>query len=265
MRMLSLLVIAVVAFLASGLTLYSGFGLGTVLLPAFALFFPVPVAVAATGVVHLANNLFKGTLLRRAVDWNTVLRFGLPAIPGAILGAWLLTWLGTTPPVFEWRLGTKTFAPTGAGIAVGALMLVFAALEFQAWFQRLAAPRSFLPLGGVLTGFLGGFTGQQGALRSLFLLKTGLAPVHFIATGVFIAILIDLSRIPTYLAAFSQDGLYLGESELLHVAVGTLAAFLGAYLGVRLLKKTTIGIVRAAVAVLMLLIGAALILGVVGT
>ena len=34
------------AFLASGLTLYSGFGLGTVLLPAFALFFPVEVAVA---------------------------------------------------------------------------------------------------------------------------------------------------------------------------------------------------------------------------
>ena len=50
-------VIGVVAFLASGLTLYSGFGLGTVLLPAFALFFPAPVAVAATGVVHLLNGL----------------------------------------------------------------------------------------------------------------------------------------------------------------------------------------------------------------
>ena len=54
------LLIGLVAFLASGLTLYSGFGLGTVLLPAFALFFPVEVAVAATGTVHLLNNLFKG-------------------------------------------------------------------------------------------------------------------------------------------------------------------------------------------------------------
>ena len=83
-------VIGLVAFLASGLTLYSGFGLGTVLLPAFALFFPAPVAVAATGVVHLLNGLFKGAMLWRQADWRTVLRFGLPAIPAAIAepGCW---------------------------------------------------------------------------------------------------------------------------------------------------------------------------------
>lgn len=48
--------IALVAIVVAALTLFSGFGLGTVLMPAFALFFPVPVA--ATAVVHLANNLF---------------------------------------------------------------------------------------------------------------------------------------------------------------------------------------------------------------
>ena len=56
-------VICAVAVLASGVTLFSGFGLGTVLMPAFALFFPVPVAIAATAVVHLANNLFKFVLV----------------------------------------------------------------------------------------------------------------------------------------------------------------------------------------------------------
>nr|WP_051136025.1 TSUP family transporter [Sandarakinorhabdus limnophila] len=80
-------VIAVVAALASALTLYSGFGLGTILLPAFALFFPVPVAVAATGVVHLLNNVFKAGLLWRQADWRVVLRFGLTAVPAAMLGA----------------------------------------------------------------------------------------------------------------------------------------------------------------------------------
>jgi len=39
--------------------LLSGFGLGTLLLPVFALFFPLPVAIAATALVHLANNFFK--------------------------------------------------------------------------------------------------------------------------------------------------------------------------------------------------------------
>ena len=92
--------IGLTAFLASSLTLYSGFGLGTVLLPAFALFFPVEVAVAATGAVHFLNNFFTGTLLRRQVDWRTVAWFGLPAIPAAIAGAWFLGQLGSTSRVF---------------------------------------------------------------------------------------------------------------------------------------------------------------------
>ena len=40
--------LCLVALLVAGLTLFSDFGLGTLLMPAFALFFPVPVAVAAT-------------------------------------------------------------------------------------------------------------------------------------------------------------------------------------------------------------------------
>ena len=78
--------VAMVAFLVSPLTLYSGFGLGTLLMPVFAFFFPVPVAVAATAVVHGANNAFKTALLGRSAERSLVLRFGLPAIPSAFFG-----------------------------------------------------------------------------------------------------------------------------------------------------------------------------------
>jgi len=40
------IIIGLTACLASALTLYSGFGLGTLLLPAFAFFFPPELAVA---------------------------------------------------------------------------------------------------------------------------------------------------------------------------------------------------------------------------
>ena len=53
------LIICVVCLVTSALTLFSGFGLGTLLLPAFALFFPVDVAVGLTAIVHFLNNLFK--------------------------------------------------------------------------------------------------------------------------------------------------------------------------------------------------------------
>lgn len=44
---MDILLVALVAFLASGLTLFSGFGLGTILMPAFALLMPVEVGRAA--------------------------------------------------------------------------------------------------------------------------------------------------------------------------------------------------------------------------
>ncbi len=257
-------VIAIVAALASALTLYSGFGLGTILLPAFALFFPAPVAVAATGVVHLLNNLFKGTLLRKRADWPTVLKFGVPAVPAAVAGAWLLALLGDTPRLFEWGAFGQSFGPTGAGLTIGVLMILFAALELQRWFHELKAPPRLMPLGGVVTGFFGGLTGQQGAFRSMFLLRSGLPAERFIATGVMIAILVDLSRLTTYAASFTAVGLNPAGREGLLMVVGTLSAFTGAYVATRRLDKITIGTVRYSVAALMLVIGFALAVGVLG-
>ena len=101
-ELLNYAVVAVAAFLAAGLTMYSGFGLGTLMLPVFALFLPVEMAVVATALVHGANNLFKVALLGRGANREVVLRFGLPAIAAAVLGALALGW----------------FAQAGASIAV---------------------------------------------------------------------------------------------------------------------------------------------------
>lgn len=261
--MTDFIVIGLVALIASGLTFYSGFGLGTILLPAFALFFPAPAAVAATGAVHLLNNLFKGGLVGKHADWRTVAAFGLPAIPGAIIGALVLHALSELP-VFRWSAFGSEFSPSAAGLVIGAVLIVFAVLELLPWFQKLAAPPALMPFGGFLTGFSGGLTGQQGALRSMFLLKSGLAPAAYIATGTMIAVLIDLSRLPTYATAFSADALPLSGRSGALVAWGTLCAFLGAWLGARYIKKATIGIIRAAVVTLMISIGIGLMLGVLG-
>lgn len=90
---MELFIIGVVALLASTLTLFSGFGLGTVLTPVFVLFFPVPLAVAATAIVHFANNLFKFALLAKQADWAVVMRFGIPAAIAALVGFGLITGL----------------------------------------------------------------------------------------------------------------------------------------------------------------------------
>ena len=215
-------------------------------------------------MVHLLNNLFKAGLLRKAADWPTVLRFGVPAVPGALIGAGLLHLLATEDSLFRWSAFGRTYAPSGASVVVGVLMIVFALLELQRWFQRLSAPSRYMTAGGFATGLLGGLTGQQGALRSMFLLKSGLDAEGFIATGVMIAVLIDLSRVPAYAASFSAGGVDVSGHLAALVATGTLSALAGAWLGVRYARKVTIGFVRTVVAVLMLAIGSGLCLGLLG-
>jgi uncharacterized membrane protein YfcA len=85
--------ISLVAFGASFLTLFSGFGLGTILTPAFAFFFPIEIAIAMTAIIHLANNIVKLFLVGKKADRKTVLYFGIPAAISAVIGALLLNFL----------------------------------------------------------------------------------------------------------------------------------------------------------------------------
>ena len=86
-------IIAAVAFVASLLSFFSGFGLGTLLMPAFAIFFPIDIAISLTAIVHFLNNIVKFLLTGKQVNKQVFLRFGLSAIPAAFLGAFLLVYL----------------------------------------------------------------------------------------------------------------------------------------------------------------------------
>src|SRR4030042_2061762 len=100
---MSYLVICLAAFLASGLTLFSGFGLGTLLLPVMAVFFPIDIAIALTAIVHFLNNLFKLALLGRHADRAALWRLGLPAICAALLGAPMLLGVSHLPARMDSR------------------------------------------------------------------------------------------------------------------------------------------------------------------
>ena len=248
-------IVCVTAFVASALTLFSGFGLGTVLLPAFAIYFPIELAVAMTAIVHLLNNLFKFALLGRRADWPTVLRFGLPAIAAAFLGAWTLNLLSDLRPLATYNAFGREHHITPINLVIAALMIGFALLEMSHRAEQWKIPSRFLPLGGLLSGFFGGLSGHQGALRSAFLLKTGLNKEAYIATGIVIACMIDVARLIVYASRFAVDG--MGEQKWL-IAAATLAAFAGALLGMRLLPKVTLRHIRVLVAVLLVVIAIAL-------
>jgi uncharacterized membrane protein YfcA len=255
-------VVCLVALSVSGLTLFSGFGLGTVLMPAFALFFPVPVAVAATAVVHLANNLFKTALVGRKADWPVVAKFALPGAAAAMLGAMLLNVFASLPPVWSYPLGGKIHEIALVELVIGVLIVGFAFLDLLPRFEKLAFDRKYLPVGGLLSGFFGGLSGIQGALRAAFLIKAGLEKEAFIGSSTVSAVIVDMARLVVY-------GLSLYTTTFAKVAPGmggliltaTLAAFVGSFMGTRLMKKVTLRTVQIIVGVMLIVVGAGLASG----
>ncbi len=252
---MEVLVVSVAALFASGLTLFSGFGLGTLLTPVFAVFFPLEVAVAQTALVHFANNCFKLALIGRRADLRSVLLFGLPAFAAAFLGARALLALADLAPLASYGLWGHTHNVRPIGLVVAALMACFAVLELRPVHKKLVIDSRWLPVGGLLSGFFGGLSGNQGAFRSAFLLQAGLSKESFIATGVVIACLVDLSRLSIYTSLISRVGL---AADPWPVTAATLSAFLGAFLGVRLLGKTTIETVRVFVGVMLFVLSLAI-------
>jgi uncharacterized membrane protein YfcA len=260
--MIALLGVGIAALLVSLLTLFSGFGLGTLLLPVFALFLPVEVAVASTAVVHAANNLFKVGLLAGGASRGVILRFGVPAVAASFVGALLLTSLPGGEPLLTWSLGGRPAAVTPVKLVMGALILGFAAFELVPGLRDLRAPARWLPLGGALSGFFGGLSGHQGALRAVFLTPLSLSSRQFASTQAVLALMVDAARLLVYGASFWVVG---GAAERIPwplVGTATLCAFAGAWLGKRLLPKVTLESLRALVGVLLVVVGVALASGV---
>ncbi|MFK7060421.1 TSUP family transporter [Flavobacterium oreochromis] len=246
------IIICTIAFMGAGLTLFSGFGLGTILLPIFGIFFPIEIAITLTAIVHFFNNIFKFFLLGNNTNKNIVIKFGLPAIVFAFIGAYLLNFLTDQNSLCEYILGSKIFKITPLKILIGFLLIFFALFDLIPKLKDLKFDKKYLSIGGI--------SGHQGALRSAFLIRAGLSKESFIATGVTIACLIDISRISIYIPKIMHN---LSILDFKLIIVATLSAFIGVYFGNKILKKTTLVFIQQIVAFLLFIYGISLIIGII--
>ena len=258
--MIELVVICVTAFLASTLTVFSGFGLGTILLPVFAIFFPTTIAVAITAIVHFGNNLVKLALFGRLADRTVVRRFGIPALLASFLGARLLINLAGDAPMARYSLFGALHDLTPLGLVLGLVIAAFAAWEAVPRFARIGFDPKYLPVGGGLSGFFGGLSGHQGALRSAFLVKSGLSKEVFIGTGVVIACLVDVARLILY---GREMNLAIVRERWPLVTAAIASAALGVVLSTRVLPRVSMVAIRRLVTVMLFVIAALLATGLV--
>ena len=254
------ILIAIVALFSSLLTFFSGFGLGTLLLPAFALFFNVELAIGLTGVVHLLNNIFKTFLIGEKIQWRIGFLFGLPSIIGALIGSLILIYMIEIFKNFHYQLFDLELKTSFLKIAIGILIFTFTLIELIPNKKPFKNNSKNTIIGGLLSGFFGGISGHQGALRTLFLVRYKLSKEAFIATGIAIALAVDLTRLPVYFTNFKSNDL-INHLELIAIAV--LAAFTGSILGKLVLNKIKINLLHKIISICLLMFSIVFSLGIV--
>ncbi len=208
-----LLVAAIGAFLAAALTVPAGFGLSTMLTP-FALLLMAPhEAVAVVAVVHGAHNAAKCYSMWDSVDLSAFRRYGVWLVIGAILGALLQNEVPQDPLL----------------VLIGIFLIILPILTISEGWTGYRIPEANDRIGGFGSGFMGGLSGHQGALRAMFLTRRLPDKMAYAATASILALCVDLSRIPVYLVFRPEE--ILAHSQI--TAVLVISAIIGVRVGKR--------------------------------
>ena len=204
-------------FFAAALTVPAGFGLATMITPIVFLWLEPHEAVAVVGIVHGSHNAWKLKVLRKSVDYDAVRRYGWAMVVGALIGAALNTAVEADPLL----------------LIVGIALVILPLLSISEKWTDYRLPEAEDRIGGFGSGFFGGLTGHQGALRAMFLQKRLPDKSEYAATAAVLALVVDVTRVPLYVAL---EGWQILDAGWLILGL-VLAAVLGVQLGKRWLKK----------------------------
>ena len=200
-----------------GFVISATFGIGGVvlLIPLLSTKLPPAQAVAVSAPIMLVNNLGKTWVYRRHVDRHALFLVSALAVPTAFVAALLTA-----------RVDDRVILLSVAGLIVLSVVVE----HVRARPVRLSA-RALL-LWGLVTGVISGLCGAAGPPTAIGLRGYGLSREAFVATVAVFAVLLQVAKVPAYLA-----------TDVLPVRLLPLCAVLGAVavvavaVGPPLLKK----------------------------
>lgn len=210
---MGLIFVFLAAVAAFALSTVSGGGAGLLLLPVLARVLPTAAVPAALTVGTATSTVSKLVLFRRSVKWAITRRFVPGAVPGVLLGAFLLRYLN--PLYLEVFIGLFLLS--------NVMMLVRKADVST----RPAVPASGLKLAalGFMAGFLSGLTGAVGLLFNKFYFRYGLSRDEVIATRAANEFLLHIIKLVMYVLLGLLTGAAWQAGAM--VAVGAVLATAG--------------------------------------
>lgn len=236
----SLVLFLCCAFSAEVVGTMAGFGAATILTPVAALFMDIKTAIAVVACFHLFGNGSRLIFFGRSVNWRMWREFGITGVLCSLAGA---AWAS--------RL-------TSAWIKAlfGAFLLVYVGFSVAASDRvQLPKTRGALMSGGALSGFIAGLIGTGGAIRSACLLAFGLPTEVYLGTSAGIALMVDATRLPVYLA-----GGFLPARAWPWLAGLMAVAFTASWLGQRFVRRVSPVALRRFILMMLVLMGCKLLL-----
>jgi uncharacterized membrane protein YfcA len=191
--------------LGSGIGAMTGFGIATIMTPLLLFFLPLPETLLLVGIIHMFGSLWQLLLFREGIRWRLLLAFGAPGIITSFIGASIS--LNVPREILSRALG---------GFLVIYVLFILANPRF-----RLQQGTFTSSVGGVSYGFLAGIFGIGGAVRAMFLSAFDLPKAVYIATSGAIALVIDSTRIATYVAGGTrlEPLIFLGFTVFIPVSL----------------------------------------------
>jgi uncharacterized membrane protein YfcA len=229
-------ILGLAAVLAGAVASVTGFGIGSLLTPLFAVRVGTQLAVAAVSIPHLFATALRFWRLRSRVDRRVLVSFGITSAAGGLTGALLHS------------------SATNRALAVvfGSLLMFVGVSELTGLARRMRFHGPVAWIAGALSGFLGGLVGNQGGIRAGSLLGFDVDKEAFVATATAIGLVVDGARMPVY---FATQAAQIARIWPL-VLIATIGTLVGTLIGVPILRHVPDHVFRRLVAVLLLALGA---------
>lgn len=232
-------VVVAAGAIAGAIASVTGFAIGSLLTPLLGLQVGTKIAVAAVSIPHAVGTALRLWLLGGKIDRRVFLTFGLTSAAGGLTGALL----------------HERMSSPWLSIVFGVLLLFVAASELTGLAKRMRFHGAVALIAGAASGLLGGLVGNQGGIRSAALLGSDLPKQSFVATATAVGLIVDGARLPVYLATTGQEVLAIWPT----VVCAGAGVVTGTLLGQRLLARIPKATFRPLVAVILALLGVAMI------
>ncbi len=206
----------IIAFLTIIIGTVAGFGTSTVFLPLALFFLDFKTALVLVAISHISGNIGAVTFFRHGLDKKLILLFGVPGVILTIFGAYFVAYIPQN--ILQ--------------VILGIFLLLFSTYSLFKPDFKVRAETIKTIIGGSISGFLQGLMGIGGPIRGAFLISYGLEKYKYIATLAVIAVVIDLTRIPIYLA----DNL-LEPQYYQYIPPLIIIGIVGSYTGKKIVKR----------------------------